>query len=916
MKEEFLVNIFIIVLIVILLYFLVKHFIPKEGFADTLQNLVQDRTNPLAASQNPLTNPAAPIRISESSGDSIRKLTTAALNVPMQVPVLGTSGVFKPQLKFDAISPRIDNENSLLGLVKFCKDFPSENPNINPFTDKNFASNCGMCMSSGSLITGEKFTVPTGVVVYQADKDRFIKRKADNSYKFTRAIPSVRAAVCNGATIDDDTIVPILPIDMDTYEDIKNRNMCKTRQEYGNGCGTCVKDSNSWSYVKYPPDGGIYDVDLICYGVGYVLISVAGGALSTAMPLSSKATTIHLSAIARAAGITDFSEGSQNGIFQINLQPPDSGAIPSFYGLLQGIVPNGSIFNMKIEEAITSNFRSLTPVFFNDVQLTLSNIVPLPGQSTLILDCKIPVTFVHPDQIASYDCMTGPFVTSSKDAAMLTNDPCSRPAGQGPDNYSKQCINSKIFAAGCSTDGDWYLNGLPASATVGKTIGGIASWLASMIPNANTDPAVSKGCYGINISTPCDAFNDGKSIPDKECLAFLYSNGSGDAYPNAGNRFTSLHKKDVQFCQPAGALNPSKSVGMYELQNAAAGYKGYTGIDAVKAYLSHTFSTAVSDLSLDKEDSAGGRLTSWKKCFGVPIDTPPTVVVPPHSPSAPPIVEEKVYCSKATGNQAIISVEVGTRNGSPWYGWGGWEKNAPKPGNGVYWIWATPNANLDAPAGIYYTFHYNYCNTQDLQNATIYATVDNEGSLFVNDVMVTSGNGSFHEANVRLKSGVNTIRIEGTNTGGPASLWMMMKDENGNIIVKSDNTWVWNNYNPPQPARVPPIPPIYSPPPPPPVPVPLPTKPNSDPTFLSRLSTAQFNQLWDAINVNCENSGVCTDCNGFFKTRPNIKNALNTNDINVFYNNIVAVTANGFCSRLGNTVGKSAKDTLKSILHI
>jgi hypothetical protein len=821
MNEDFLVNVLIIVLIVILLYFLAKQTLSKEGFATTLQDLVQDRTNPMAASQNPLTNPAAAIGITESSGDSIRKLTTAALNVPMQVPVSSTSGVFKPQLKFKPTSARIDNENSLLGLVKFCKEYPAKNPEANPFINSKFAENCGMCMTSGSLVTGERFTTPTGVVVYKADKERFYKRKADNSYRFARAIPSVKSALCIGATIDDDSIVPVLPIDADTYDDIQRRNLCRTRQEYGNGCGTCVKDSSSWSYVKFPPKGGIYDISILFYGLGFIEISVAGGAHSSPIPLGSTVTSLNLSAMARNQGVTDFSQNSQNGVFQINLKPPTSGEIPSFFALLQGMVPNGKIFSMKIEESIRSNFRALTPVFFSDVQLTLANIVPFPGQTTLILDCKLPVTFVQPDQIASYDCMTGPFTTSADDATMLTDDPCLRPSGQGPNTYSIQCINSKIFAAGCSTDGDWYMNGLPASATVGKTIGQISSWLASKITNVNTDPVVAKGCYGEDITTPCDQFNDGKSIPDQACLTYLYSNGSGDAYPNLANRFTSLRKKDIQFCQPAGLLNPSKPQGLYELQKNAAGYKGYKGIDAVKAYLSDTFTKAVGNLSLDKEDGAGGRLTSWIKCFGIPIDPLPNVVIPPPTVITPPFQGEQVYCTKASGNKAFMSIEVGTRNSSPWYGWGGWENNAPPPGNGVYWIWSTENANLDAPRDAYVSFEYNYCNTRDVKEAIISATADNEGSLYVNNVVVSSGtyvpfSPSFPKVTVRLKSGVNKLRLVAVNRGGPAGIWLVMRNaQNGEILAKTDNTWVWSNQAPPRDNRPPPPP---GPPPPPPPP--------------------------------------------------------------------------------------------------
>jgi len=923
MKKDFIVTLLFIVLVTAILYLIVRNFIPNEGFIDTIQDLLQDRVNPLAASQHPLTNPAAPIGIAESSGDSLRKLTIAGLNVPMQIPVLGTSGIFNVQNDLNPSSPRIDNDQSMLGLVKFCKDHAETNKD-SPFGDPKFKENCGMCMTSGSLITGEKFDKPTGVLVYKADKDRFYQRKKENGYRFARAIPSVRAAICMGASIDDDSIVPVLPIDTETYDDINRRNKCRTEKAYGNGCGSCVTDYNSWSYVKNPPNGGISDINLISYGLGNIVINV--GDASFPVALSSTGSPVNLSSLARSSSTNvPFVEGST---FTINLTSPTSGSLPYYYGLLQGKSPNGKPFNVKIIEAINNVIgssgkpsdipRTPTTTYFSDIQITLEQIVPFAGDTSLMIQCSIPVTFVDPDQIASYDCMTGPFVTTENDASMLTEDPCMKPSNQGPDNYTQACINSKIFAAGCSTDGDWYKNGLPASSTVGKTIGDIASWLSAMIGNANTDPVVAKGCYGLDITTPCDSFRDGKSIPDRECMKYLYTNGDGKSYPTASTRFTSLHNKTIQFCQPAGSLNPSSDQGYNDLQTAAAGYSGYKGIDAVKAYLTDVFTKATGNLSLDKEDTSGGRLTSWKKCFGISIDPIPQGPLPSASASpSVPHTGNHIKCTPASGNPVYQSVEVGTRTGSPWYGWGGWEKGAPTPGNGVYWIWYTPNANISAPVHLYNAFEYVFCNTQDVKQAIVYGSIDNAGSVYINDALIvkkSNYSNTFNSTSINLLSGKNTIRVEATNNEGPSGFWMVMKDsKTGKILCKTDSSWVWTNTLPNVP--------VHPPPEPAPVPKPTPTPtppvgPATGATFLSRLSTAQFNQLWDAINVNCENSGVCRDCNGYFKTRPNIKNALNTNDINVFYNNIVAVTANGFCSRLGNTVGRSARDTLKSILHI
>ena len=104
-----------------------------------------------------------------------------------------------------------------------------------------------------------------------------------------------------------------------------------------------------------------------------------------------------------------------------------------------------------------------------------------------------PKTYVTADQIAFYDCGAGPFTTIQGNGTLLTNksDPCLNPAGQGPNTYSKACLQSRIISSGCSTEGKWYLNGLPGTATAGVPLGDIDKWMHAQKHKA--DPA---DCYG------------------------------------------------------------------------------------------------------------------------------------------------------------------------------------------------------------------------------------------------------------------------------------------------------------------------------------------------------------------------------------------------------------------------------------
>jgi hypothetical protein len=165
-----LIIIFLIVLIIISLWHGTTR---KEGFVvplngtpyDKIQNEIQNRSNPLASQQNPLTNPMN-LGLSVSDSAALRSMYNSAMDVPIQTG--DGRGGLKMQPRIDQINPRIDNAGSFLALVDYCK---KTGATTDPFKDPTFAQNCGMCMSKGRLITGERFEVPTGVVVYAEDKN-------------------------------------------------------------------------------------------------------------------------------------------------------------------------------------------------------------------------------------------------------------------------------------------------------------------------------------------------------------------------------------------------------------------------------------------------------------------------------------------------------------------------------------------------------------------------------------------------------------------------------------------------------------------------------------------------------------------------------------------------------------------------
>ena len=612
----------ILVILVIVYYYnysLEGYATPKasgstEGY-ETLQDKVENRMNPLAQFQDPQKNPAVPVGISEAAGANLTNISKAALNVPSLVPM---NGILTQGSLVDPISPRVDNENSYLGMIKMCKD---KGVGDRPFNDPAFSANCGMCVTSGTLKSGETFNKPTGVLVYAADKADAQKDKTTNQYIFPRVIPSIDAATCQGASRSDSS-QPSLAITQADFEAFKARAACKASHGLGNGCARCVSNKES-SWI--PANGGTQPLTLWLWGAGSVVVSVGGQKIAggdPARPATLSDSTMQLP-LGRVKEGTSFNVTVSKGL---------STEGPFVYGIITSITPANKPYKLAIEkflelDKVSGTFvRKGAPKYFSDVKAYSAKLLPQGGQLSMALDGFIPLTFVEPDQLAAFDCAASPFVSTQASAELLISDPCLNPRGQGPGNYTKECLQQAVLNAGCSTNGNWYKN----PTIDGRTT--VASWTAAIAslanrPDAATDVNTSMGCRGVNVSTPCDAFLSG-GIPDAGCMAYLYSNDAeyskrtGRAYRSAGSKFTSGKGKQIQFCQPEGSLNPANPNGMGELQAAARGYNGLSGIEAVRRFLSDVFTKATGDLDLNKPDAEGGRKDSWRKCIGAPVAPP------------------------------------------------------------------------------------------------------------------------------------------------------------------------------------------------------------------------------------------------------------------------------------------------------
>lgn len=532
----------------------------------------QDRMNYLGANTNPAKNPAVPIGISVAEAAKIREMSMVALNsYDQKYPAAGGIVNTLPGEKEGfttgmniATSLPISDETSMLGLEKYCKDNAK---GTNPFSDAKFAEFCGVCMVDGSKpppknIYSDGTPIPGnegGVLVYPEDKAVAYTKQQENGYHYPRALPSLGRAKCGGATTsDDDSRPPTLAIDANMYSDIRKRNLCVATQDFApdGSCGKCVGDPTKWSYVKNPPEGNINNVLLVLVGSGLVTVLsngqqvLADGKNLIDVALSTTPLVVNLGNYNAGGSLRGYiKEGERFSI----IVKPNNLAFPYIGGFIKSTDPNGNPYVQELYNIVQNDSAnagnspligypglSVSGMGFSVKRMVPGNNVSREVDVKMNLICEMPLTFISPtmdptskkSQIAYYDCKSGPYTTTAAHADLLIKDECS---GQSAGNYTDTCLKSRILAAGCSTGGTWYRVGLPPEAgTNTNTLGNISSWINEKKLEP-TNVATSMGCYGINLSSPCD----GNKAGSPECLAYMYKNTSeknileGPAYSTA-----------------------------------------------------------------------------------------------------------------------------------------------------------------------------------------------------------------------------------------------------------------------------------------------------------------------------------------------------------------------------------------------
>ena len=537
-KNIYLITVLIAIVIIYMCFF------RKETFANaSVGDLVQDRVNPLVANTNFGTNiGVTDVGIPVAQANALREMSITGLNKPDQYHTL-TGGITTTQGFADYhMSLPIFDENSMLAMDNFCKSY---NVSTNPFGDPNskFSKNCGVCFGDGT---------PKGVLLYEKDKELATVNQRARKYKYPRAMPSLGRSTCTGATSQiDDSAPPTLAINSEMYNDINGRKLCLQTKTFGNNCGQCVTNNSIWSYVKGDPGMNMNGLKLYLVGKGKVTVKVNNvlisdedkvlpqnglsiliGNYGTANTIIKEGDTISIS-VKQDGSNTAYIGGALEGtvatggkylrdlydfVKDKTFGSSTSSPTTVLMSLLSSYTPNPSIRVKRIEVnpgVVRASSTAISAAIATQQSGTIDAAVAAAKAAVKIkLEGSIPLTFIDPAQneMAFYDCKNGPYIKQQASADLLkVIDECAgQPSASG---YTDECKRKKVLEAGCSSAGTWWRDPGQITQTTG-----LDAWLSSQKATARTVPAASMGCYGVDISTPCDS-----SPGSKECLAYTYA---------------------------------------------------------------------------------------------------------------------------------------------------------------------------------------------------------------------------------------------------------------------------------------------------------------------------------------------------------------------------------------------------------
>jgi hypothetical protein len=503
------------------------------------------------------------------------------------------------------------------------------------FSDTQFAADCGVCLSSGTVNSGLPFTGPKGLFIDPSAREQAYATKEGTDNPYTNAKPTT--GTCVGATGGVGNQYTYA-LDKNEYDNFTARIKCQHDKNLDGTCGMCLQDG-SFTYVG---DTGQLPLETLTFYVGGkgTLSASMGGqpvlfTLGSADGTTPPATTVVLSSTPTAFQAV-VAEGA---LMSFNISQPNSNTpwIPAeFYGVLEAPSTTGGVTQIPLDKLLLTDDQMggkprrgrKFPVIKSPAgEISCAQLVSGYSKPSMMLTGIMPFLFASSFPFDGIDCKGSILQSKSASAAEYAGDPCYKPGGQGPGNWSAACVQDRILNAGCTVNGTLYKSPPTNSQS---SIGNLQQQFEEIAAKQYSDNDSSIKCNGKKISTPCDSWinYDVNNSPDisPQCINYLYYNGGdgiqtiGPTYTGPVNTYYSLdgNRKKIH-CLPGAGYDPMKNpnlVAQLQQESRTGAGTGQIGIPYIQQFFNKAFQRATNTgLNANLPDAQGGRGDSIAQCF-------------------------------------------------------------------------------------------------------------------------------------------------------------------------------------------------------------------------------------------------------------------------------------------------------------
>lgn len=602
--------IFLVIVLLVIFYY-TNHL--KEGFANLSSehnNYIDEsakKFNPIADTVN-LVNPVIPLTPANAS--IVKKSFNSVDLDPNSANYYVTSGSATYEIPSDT--------PDLFKKAKECESVPVS---CSAFDDPTFSKNCGISFdtqgtnSDGKEFLGGLYVAPSSRSSQQASSVKARDLQQDPHLSFQPTIGTAKPGTF-ALTKDDCTIIKE-KIDCEKKQsfDSPNCTQCYTTREFAR----VGPEAQKIPFTLYLQGYGQYQTQRVVNPAG------RGGLLSFSPNVPVKLTV-------------DQPEGNT---FIVQGSPPGDNEDPKTYisGYIEGNTPKGT-FKLDIIHIVEKDYyankkpRISGTVKINGFQCV--RMIPNKGQrGRITLLCQIPFSFIDTNDYEAGTCANGPVITKASSAIFLNSDACFN-KNNSPGNYSLECLQSRWFAMGGTSDGTGYpsdkakadalqknSDGSPLS--IEKIIDNLSITMLSAQTGKNAAGAslsiddwntASMFATGTSITNPCDTENASTGPLTQECLSYLYMNqggissriGSTYDLPASSDASMKGQPERNTYCQPGTSLDPNTDAGLKLGQTLG-------GVEQVKKYYNDINRIANNDSLSNNE-----REKEIQACYGVSLN--------------------------------------------------------------------------------------------------------------------------------------------------------------------------------------------------------------------------------------------------------------------------------------------------------